>query len=213
VLTPDLWKQLQTYTTAVADALLAAKDHLNTLDGISGDGDCGLTLARGATACLQLVQPSSPPPPTTSAFLVSLACAISDSMGGTSGVLLEILFRAMARSLTGGGGGVGPDAKAWATALHTGVERLSFYGGAKPGYRTMIDALLPAEEALSKVTGGLQGAAVAARAGAEKTKTMTALAGRANYVPVEKTQGHPDPGAEAIAVAFEALASVAAGAV
>ena len=46
---------------------------------------------------------------------------------------------------------------------------------------------------------------MAARAGAEATKTMEAMAGRANYVPASVTQGHADPCAEAVAMAFEAI--------
>ena len=77
-------------------------------------------------------------------------------------------------------------------------------GGANPGDRTMIDALLPALDALKD---GLKEAAFAARKGAEYTATLTtAKAGRATYINAEQLKGHVDPGAEAVARLFEALA-------
>jgi dihydroxyacetone kinase len=142
-------------------------------------------------------------PCNASEYTISVANAISDSMGGTSGALLEIFFRALARSLSEQQAVV-PTPEQWAIGVKHGVERMSFYSGAKPGYRTMLDAWIPASEAL--LAGkGLEGAAAAARAGAEATKTMEAMAGRANYVPASVTQGHADPGAEAVALAFEAM--------
>ncbi|MEM9852687.1 MAG: DAK2 domain-containing protein, partial [Pseudomonadota bacterium] len=72
------------------------------------------------------------------------------------------------------------------------------------GDRTMIDALAPA---LGSLGDGLAAAAVAARAGADGTAGIhTAKAGRAAYVPSENLAGHNDPGAEAVAILFEALA-------
>ena len=67
----------------------------------------------------------------------------------------------------------------------------------------MIDALQPALKALPE---GLDKAAAAARAGADSTASITqAKAGRAAYVPAENLKGHNDPGAEAVALLFEAL--------
>ena len=213
-LAPDVWAQYSLSAQAAAETLLQAKDRLNELDAIGGDGDCGGTLERGAKAVLLLVSPSAAVPQDAPAFLVAVAAAISDSMGGTSGAFLEILFRAMARSLQQQqqqAGNATPSENQWAAALQHGVERMAFYGGARPGYRTMLDAWLPVSAAL--VSGqGLAGAAHAARTGADSTKRMEAMAGRANYVPAEVTQGHPDPGAEAVALVFEALCTTTASA-
>ena len=76
-------------------------------------------------------------------------------------------------------------------------------GGARLGDRTMVDALLPALDALPQ---GFEAAAVAAREGAERTAQMSkAQAGRAMYVSSEQLQGVVDPGAEAVARFFEGL--------
>ena len=77
-------------------------------------------------------------------------------------------------------------------------------GGAKLGDRTMVDALEPALEALEM---GVADAAVSARAGATSTAALTtAHAGRASYIGAEQLEGVTDPGAEAVARLFEALA-------
>jgi dihydroxyacetone kinase len=78
------------------------------------------------------------------------------------------------------------------------------HGGAKPGDRTMIDALAPA---LAALPNGLGEAARVARAGADATAGMpSARAGRSSYVSASHLEGVPDPGAEAVATLLEGLA-------
>jgi dihydroxyacetone kinase len=117
-------------------------------------------------------------------------------MGGSSGILLAIFFAAAGDAAAGGADPLG--------ALRAGLDRIAQVGGAQPGDRTMIDALAPALEALS---GGVPAAATAARAGADRTASLSrAKAGRASYLPPERLAGHKDPGAEAVAMVFETLA-------
>ena len=73
----------------------------------------------------------------------------------------------------------------------------------------MLDALLPAVDALGGADGGgtVVAAAAAAEAGASATQQMEAMAGRSNYVPAEKLATVPDPGAKAVAAALTAVAS------
>ncbi|KAM3571666.1 hypothetical protein VYU27_006319 [Nannochloropsis oceanica] len=194
-------KMYQNNTLAVGAALIKEEGYLNELDSYGGDGDCGVTLKRGAKAAMDL--PADVEPRNASDYVTSVANAVSDSMGGTSGALFEIFFRALARSLSEQQAMI-PTPEQWAIGVKHAVERMSFYSGAKPGYRTMLDAWIPASEAL--LAGkGLEGAAAAARAGADATKTMEAMAGRANYVPISVTHGHADPGAAAVALAFEVI--------
>jgi triose/dihydroxyacetone kinase / FAD-AMP lyase (cyclizing) len=90
--------------------------------------------------------------------------------------------------------------------LQAGLARMQHYGGAKAGDRTMIDALEPA---LAALAGGkpLKVAADAARKGADATRHMqSARAGRSAYVSAKNLDGIADPGAEAVARLFEALA-------
>ena len=92
-----------------------------------------------------------------------------------------------------------------AEALAAGLARMQEVGGARPGDRTMVDALAPA---LARLGEGLPAAAAAAREGADRTATMTrARAGRAAYLNPEQLRGHVDPGAEAAARLLERLAA------
>lgn len=116
-------------------------------------------------------------------------------MGGSSGVLLAIFFAAAGDAASSG--------YSITDALLMGLERMQEIGGAQPGDRTMVDALLPALNALPQ---GLDKAATAARAGAEATARMSkAKAGRSAYINEAQLAGHNDPGAEAAAVLFEGL--------
>jgi dihydroxyacetone kinase len=112
-------------------------------------------------------------------------------------VLGSIFFAAAASALA--------DGMAWPEALAQGVARVQGYGGANPGDRTLLDALIPAVEALGR--GGLQAAAAAAREGATATARMEhAGAGRSSYLSAGDLAGVQDPGAAGVAEAFAALA-------
>ncbi|MGV6847487.1 MAG: dihydroxyacetone kinase subunit DhaK [Marinibacterium sp.] len=176
------------------DILIGAESDLNALDAKSGDGDTGSTLA-GAARALVAALDRMPLADLTQLYR-AIGQELSQTMGGSSGVLLAIFFAAAGDASAGGRDTV--------AALKAGLDRIQQVGGARPGDRTMIDALAPALDALA---GGLDPAAAAARAGADHTATITrAKAGRASYVGADKLAGHNDPGAEAVARLFEQLA-------
>jgi dihydroxyacetone kinase len=176
------------------NALIATEADLNALDAKSGDGDTGSTLA-GAARALNAALDRLPLADPTQLYR-AVGTELSQTMGGSSGVLLAIFFTAAGDASASGKSLIG--------ALEAGLDRVQQVGGAKPGDRTMIDALAPALKALPE---GLTAAAKAARAGADKTATMTrAKAGRASYLSEDKLAGHIDPGAEGVARLFETLA-------
>ncbi|MEM1364439.1 MAG: dihydroxyacetone kinase subunit DhaK [Pseudomonadota bacterium] len=176
------------------DILIAAEAHLNELDAKSGDGDTGSTLA-GAARALKAALDRMPLADMTQLYR-AIGNELSQTMGGSSGVLLAIFFGAVGDASANGHGTV--------DALTAGLDRIQKVGGASQGDRTMIDALAPALEALP---GGLNAARDAARAGANATASMTkAKAGRAAYISEDNLRGHKDPGAEAVAMLFEGLA-------
>ncbi|MEO9683916.1 MAG: dihydroxyacetone kinase subunit DhaK [Tateyamaria sp.] len=178
------------------DLLVAAESDLNTLDAKSGDGDTGSTLATAARA-LKGALDRMPLADHTQLFR-AVSTELSQTMGGSSGVILAIFFGATGDACANG--------KPTSKALMAGLDRISQVGGAQIGDRTMIDALDPALRALGD---GVEAAALAARAGANKTANMgRAKAGRAAYVPEANLIGHNDPGAEAVALLFEGLAKV-----
>ena len=186
-------------------ALLASCEHLiemeqklNALDAKVGDGDTGSTMAAAAQSVRE--QLDELPLGSAGELCLALGELLSRSMGGTSGVLLSILFTTMGGALAAGAG--------WPAALAQGVERVQFYGGAAPGDRTLLDALLPAVAVLQK-GGELRAAAQAARQGAEATAQLSrARAGRSSYLPAAHLYGVQDPGAVAIAEVFETLQRV-----
>lgn len=163
---------------------------LNALDEKIGDGDAGSTFAESGRQILKALPQL--PLNTPRELCETLSNLLARYSGGSSGVLLSILFSAAGRH------------EDWKEGLLAGVKLMQHYGGASVGDRTMIDALVPAFEAL-KETGKLSEAAQAARAGTERTKSMKARAGRASYVPADQLAFIPDPGAEAIARLFEGL--------
>jgi dihydroxyacetone kinase len=174
--------------------LVEAEAELNALDAKSGDGDTGSTLATAARALIKAVDRL--PLADLTQLYRAIGLELSQTMGGSSGVLLAIFFAA-----AGDASASGRDA---IEALEAGLERVQQVGGARPGDRTMIDALAPALAALRE---GMGAAARAAREGANHTATITrAKAGRASYVGASKLAGHNDPGAEAVAILFEDLA-------
>lgn len=177
-----------------AKTLISNADALNALDAQIGDGDAGSTFAEGAQEILKKVDRLPLAEPLE--LFATFGAILARHAGGSSGVLLSIMFSAAGRSTN-----------TWAEALMDGLTSMQQHGGAKPGDRTMIDALHPAFTVLA-TNGTLAEAAQAARNGADATKRMThANAGRASYVPDAKLANVPDPGAEAIARMFEALAS------
>ena len=181
------------FLTHCCRVLISSQDDLNALDAKSGDGDTGSTLASAATALIGAMD-TLPLADHTQLFR-AIGLELSQTMGGSSGVLLAIFFAAAGDASSSG--------KPMREALQEGLDRMREIGGANPGDRTMIDALLPALDALKD---GLKQAALAARKGAEYTATLTtAKAGRATYLNPEQLEGHVDPGAEAVARLFEAL--------
>lgn len=188
--------------TAAAKTLVDSEPELTKYDLITGDGDCGLTMKRGGQEVLDRIESGkldlSHPVP----LFASLADAVSASMGGTSGVLLELCFRKMSAFFLSS---TEIDAKTMAAAFQAGVEAISFYGGASIGSRTMLDALFPATEALL-ASGSIVDAAEVAQKGADETGKMeSASAGRSNYIGAEVLQGTPDPGAVAVALVLKSL--------
>lgn len=182
--------------TSVCHALIRREAELNALDARVGDGDTGTTFAAAARTVLSTVD--TLPLAQSDKLLGAVGRRLSETMGGTSGVLLSIFAAAAGRSLASGA--------QWPAALREGIDQMRFYGGAGPGDRTMLDALMPAVAALER-GAGLDEAALAARQGADATATMTkAHAGRSSYLAERELRGVADPGAAAIAIVFEAAA-------
>ena len=182
------------FLTDCCNVLIAAEAELNALDAKSGDGDTGSTLAGAARALIGAMERL--PLADHTQLCRAIGLELSQTMGGSSGVLLAIFFAA-----AGDGASSGLPIR---KALKAGLTRMQEIGGAQIGDRTMVDALAPALEALDN---GIANAAAAARKGADHTATIVrAKVGRASYLSAQQLEGHNDPGAEAVARLFEHLA-------
>ncbi|RLN16372.1 putative 3,4-dihydroxy-2-butanone kinase [Panicum miliaceum] len=200
---------LEAAIEASATEIINLKDSLNEWDSKVGDGDCGTTMYRGATAILEDMKKRYPMN-DAAGTINEIGATIRRVMGGTSGILYDILFKAayaslkQSRTVT---------ANEWADALEASVAAVSKYGGASVGYRTLLDALIPASTVMKQrlkagedpVTAFIA-SSEAASAGAESTKQMLAKAGRSSYIAPDLLASAPDPGAMAAAAWYRAAA-------
>ena len=197
---------LESAILTATQALIEAAPRLTEMDQAVGDGDLGISLERGSRAVQQALP--TYPLDDPAAALHALAVTLQRTLGGTSGPLYAAFFLRASASL---GPAAADDAQTWATAFRAGCAAIAELGGAAPGDRTMLDALLPAAAALqdgvsSRRTGAdaLRSAADAAAEGVRATAGMLPRRGRSSYLG-DRVLGHPDPGAEAVAVVLNAL--------
>ncbi|MFH7599741.1 dihydroxyacetone kinase subunit DhaL [Streptomyces racemochromogenes] len=188
---------------AAATAVEREADRLTELDSPIGDADHGTNLLRGFTAvraALAGADPSTAP----GALLQLAGRTLISTVGGASGPLYGTLLRSTGKEL-------GEDPEVSDAALHraleAGVDAVARLGGAAPGDKTMLDALVPGVAALGT---SYAAAGAAAEAGALATVPILARKGRASYLG-ERSIGHQDPGATSSALLLAALARTADG--
>jgi phosphoenolpyruvate---glycerone phosphotransferase subunit DhaL len=179
-----------------ADKIAESKDLLTSLDAAIGDADHGINMDRGfdqvkhrlATYVSEDFGP----------FFKTIGMTLLSKVGGASGPLYGTLFLRM--GMVSAGKTV-LTADEFATALAAGVDGIRQRGSARPGDKTMVDALMPAVIALQQaldnyatLCDALQAAAEAAETGMKATIPMQASKGRASYLG-PRSVGHQDPGA------------------
>ncbi|WP_419899375.1 dihydroxyacetone kinase family protein [Roseomonas sp. USHLN139] len=184
---------------AVCAALEQAEQELTALDSAAGDGDLGISMQRGAAALRALPDGAYASP---ASLLEAMGQALRRAIGGSSGPFYAVGLLRAARRLDGVSR---PTAAQLAEAFADAVAAIGELGGARAGERTMLDALLPAAEALT-AGQGLPQALAAAEAGLQATAGMRPRQGRAAYLG-ERAVGTPDAGAAAVVVWLRALAT------
>ncbi|KAK9312256.1 Dak1 domain-containing protein [Lipomyces starkeyi] len=187
------------------DKVIAAEPQITQYDTVVGDGDCGYTLKRAAEAVLSFVTSSSTSISPTVSTLQDLAETVESNMDGTSGAIFSIFLHALATSTSRFETVL--DENDWGSAAAEALKTLYAATPARPGDRTLIDALAPFVETLA-AGEGVKNAAVAGRKGAEGTKGMNASLGRAVYVDAKGYDRVPDPGAVGVAELVEGLAGL-----
>ncbi|MFJ6128187.1 dihydroxyacetone kinase subunit DhaL [Streptomyces griseoviridis] len=184
------------WMTATAASVEREADRLTALDSPIGDADHGSNLRRGFAAVTATLEKEAPDTP--GGVLTVSGRQLISTVGGASGPLYGTLLRRTGRAL---GDAAEVSEAEFATAFRTGVEAVMTLGGAAPGDKTMIDALLPAVDALGD---GFGAARTAAEQGALATTPLQARKGRASYLG-ERSIGHQDPGATSAALLVAAL--------
>jgi dihydroxyacetone kinase-like protein len=190
-----------------ATAVRIQRDYLTQLDSAIGDGDHGTNMNRGFEAVEKALagQNGNLPP---GRLLIVAGKTLVSTVGGASGPLWGSALRAAGRSL---GDAESFEAAELATALDAAIAAVVDLGAATPGDKTMIDALVPASEALHNgleagvpLQVAITAASEAAEEGARATVPMLARKGRASYLG-ERSVGHQDPGATSAALILRAL--------
>ena len=196
---------------AAAAKVKEGAGRLGQLDSAIGDGDHGLAMTRAMEALEKGIGDCSEQNNKT--LLQGVAWAVASIDAGSTGPLMGSLLMGMVEPV---GDGAEIDTRLLATMFEAGLAKLRTISKAEVGDKTMIDALVPAVEALrsaaeqgNSVASALQKAADAAEAGAERTKQFQARFGKARNLG-ERSIGYQDPGATSMAMLFRGLAEGAA---
>ena len=194
---------------AFASTVAENKEYLTRLDSAIGDADHGINMDRGMRAALAKVD--GLPGGDVGSLLKTVGMTLVSTVGGAGGPLYGTLFLQMGMA-TAGKSELGPDD--WAAALEAGVKGVQMRGKAEPGDKTMVDALLPATDALrvaldegAPFEEALTRSLAAAEEGMRATVPMVAKKGRASYLG-ERSAGHQDPGATSSYLLLQTAAEV-----
>jgi dihydroxyacetone kinase-like protein len=186
---------------------------LTELDAAIGDADHGINMERGFNAVKERVLAQAAGK-DLGTVLKQVGTTLVSTVGGAGGPLYGTFFLRMGQSADGKSE---LDAQELRNALAAGVEGVRQRGRAQPGDKTMLDALVPALEALDAAlaAGGdnraaWEAAARAAEEGSRATVPMLARKGRASYLG-ERSIGHQDPGATSSALLIRSLAEAVDG--
>ena len=196
--------QVRLMMLRVADAIIEAEPMLSQADRDLGDGDHGLGMKRGMEAVKAQLEPMEPS--SVEQVFVTTGTAMMTSMGGASGAIFGTVFRAGGKALAGR---TAFDSEGLALLLEAALEGVMKRGGAKPGDKTMIDAVAPAaakarESITLPLPAALTTVAAAAEAGKETSKTMIAQFGRAKTLG-EACIGFPDAGACSVVIMLNTM--------
>jgi phosphoenolpyruvate---glycerone phosphotransferase subunit DhaL len=193
---------------AYAAAIAENRAELVRLDSAIGDGDHGTNMDRGMRKAVEKLDDAADQ--DIGAQLKGVGMALVSSVGGAAGPLYGTLFLQMGMATAGQGE---LDLAGWTRALETGVKGVQARGKAEPGDKTMIDALLPALDALraaqedgTELGDALRRSADAAAEGMRATIPLEARKGRASYLG-PRSVGHQDPGATSSTLLLEVAAN------
>lgn len=192
--------ELKELFATLASRMAAERDTLCALDGAIGDADHGIAMEQGMSAASEAAAATQG---TLQEVLNAAAKGFLNAVGASSGPLY-------ATGLLRAGKAAGPrtsmprdELRQLIVAIRDGIVHR---GKAAVGQKTMLDAWGPAAEAAAS-SEGADAIAKAARQGAEATRDMVAVLGRAARLG-GRSVGHPDPGAVSAAIVVEEICRV-----
>ena len=194
---------------AMARQMVAMEVELGRTDAVAGDGDHGRGMVRGTAAAAAAARRSRDQGAGPGSILMEAGDAWATKAGGTSGVLWGAALTALGQRI---GNDEPPSAAVLIAAVRDGYDALGKLGKAKPGDKTMLDALKPF---VDRLTAAVEGAgrplwtawleaAADAEAAAEETAKLLPRVGRARPL-AERSLGTPDPGAISLAACLSAV--------
>jgi dihydroxyacetone kinase-like protein len=184
------------WISKLQEVYAANKEYLTQLDSAIGDADHGINMNRGFTNVKETLNTS--PPDQITAILKTVAMSLIKTVGGASGPLYGTFFMRASAATTGK---TELDAADVVAMFEAGVDGILQRGKAQLQDKTMVDAWLPALDAMkAAVNGGsdlnsvIKKGAATAEQGMKNTIPLQARKGRASYLG-ERSIGHQDPGA------------------
>jgi len=203
ILRDDVLTWIRAYVAAVA----GHKEELTRLDADIGDGDHGSNMDRGFQAVLAKLPDVADK--DIGAIFKTVGMTLVSTVGGASGPLYGTFFLQLGAAASGK---LELSLDDWAAALQAGVDGVIMRGKAGLRDKTMLDALIPALQALKQAAADGAGLAAALRASAGAaeqgmlgTIPLVARKGRASYLG-ERSAGHQDPGATSSNLLIQAAA-------
>lgn len=185
-------------------AIEVAEPELAKIDGVAGDGDHGRGMVKGSTYAYEAAVSARDRGAASGSVLIEAGRAWAAKAGGTSGVLWGSALEAAGDVI--GDWSVSFDTELVARAVRAAYEKMLALGGAHPGDKTMLDALIPFGESLeasasenASLEDAWRRAAEVAQEAADNTATLIPKVGRARPA-AERSLGTPDAGAISMAL-------------
>ena len=191
---------------ALAQRIIENRAYLSDIDGLIGDGDHGVDMAKGFSLAAARLQGEAR---SLSASLAIVGDVLMTEIGGSMGPLYGVMFSGLADALNGV---EEIDAPVFERMLRNGLKEVQSIGDAKVGDKTLVDAYAPALEAFATATAkgesfaaALDALILAAETGRDGTIDLVAKIGRASRLG-ERSRGVLDPAATSCAIILRALA-------
>jgi len=201
------YDEVRRWVSEFVVAIAENKAYLTELDSAIGDADHGINMNRGMQAAMAKLDGLIGD--DIGGLLKTVGMTLVSTVGGAGGPLYGTLFIQMGAPAAGKSR---VTAEEWVAMLDSGIQGVIKRGKAEPNDKTMVDALLPALEALRSaladglpLADALKRSAGAAEEGMKATIPLVARKGRASYLG-ERSAGHQDPGATSSYLLLKAAA-------